>query len=297
MACLISTKEVIRFPGTNANGTAFAMSVPGPRVVDGVAQDSDGAATAIELLNGVSAAASSTTFRRSAAIASIRYAVPKRNGLYPSAIAIAPDSAIAECDISLDGSSSSDLRTWRVSPGRPAIGIEAVDFLHISVPAPIPNINIDPSATTQSAWDAQGTPGGSGIMACFPLRLQFYFGGSPNLVSPYRSNYFAYWVVKQSAANSTALYMCIDGRNQVFINVFASTSTLSHTLSGVTANSVNNSIIDSAVEKSLATGALSAGLNTIVTTGLVGFPILKLVLTDSAGSTGHHVRMMASDYT
>lgn len=297
MGCIISVKEELRFPGRNLSGTAFAMSVPGPRRVDGVAQDSDGAATIVELTDGVVSASSSTTFRRSASIASIKYSVPRRNGMPPSAIAIAPDSAIAQCDVSVNGESN-DLKTVRISPGNPFIGVEDLDFLNISVPTPIPFINIDTSATSQSAWDAKGIPGGTGIMACFPLRLNLYYGGTPDLTAQYRSNYFAYWAIKQSAANSTALYMCIDGRNQVFIHAWMATATASYTLSGVIANSVNNAIVDTAVEKSIGTGALTAGLNTIAVTGLVGFPILKLVITDSSGTaTGHHIRMMASDYT
>lgn len=297
MSCIISVKEEIRFPGRNTNGTAFALSVPGPRRVDGVAADGDGAATSIELTDAAITPASSTTFRRSAFVASIRYAVPRRNGMPPSAISIAPDSAIMQCDVSVNGEAN-DLKTTRISPGNPYIGVEELDFLHITCPTPIPFINLDVvGGALNSAWDAKGVPGGVGIMACFPLRLNLYYGGVPDLTSQFRSNYFAFWVIKQSAANSTALYMCIDGRNQVFIHAWMATATASYTLSGVTANSVNNAIVDTAVEKQIGTGALSAGLNTIAVTGLVGFPILKLVITDSSGTaTGHQIRLMASDY-
>jgi len=168
------------------------------------------------------------------------------------AIGIAPDSLIACCDISLDGSPANAIR---VSAGNPMVGCFPVgsSAAFVTVPAMAAAIVADPASTV--------APGAVKNVAgdyAWPLVLEFMIG----CVLPIRSNKRAPMVAEAVAltTDSRSIYACVDGREKIAVRVSAEAQAV--TINAITAYGTRitlaGGIADNAVGLALDdTGALT----------------------------------------
>lgn len=137
-----------------------------------------------------------------------------------SAIAIAPDSAIAECDVWLDG--NNDKQRFRVSPGCPLVGAfdSDRDSIFVTIPDSMPVLQLAQHSTTDKVFDAIPITGPANVIDWgFPLRLEVWKGEPlPMRVAAKRGGYRAWFRVLGSATERNC-YVCVDGRRRIDVYV------------------------------------------------------------------------------
>jgi hypothetical protein len=198
-------RSTLRFGARNSDGTLAWCGVPGPASTGGAATTDGG--------DGLAALG----FANTAEQAALRLSIPKRGGMFPSAISIAPDSAIHACDIALGGQNG-EVHRHRISPGNPLIGNIAADFAMVTLPNAMPGI-IHSATTIQ--WDASVVPttGFTAGNAQWPLRLELWYGGLP-IRGIYRAPYTAYGIFRTTgSAQERAMNVCVDGRKRVDVHL------------------------------------------------------------------------------
>jgi hypothetical protein len=248
----------------------------------------------------------------------------------PRGICIAPDSAIAECDIWLN-SQSTEATHFRVSPGNPMVGdLTGVGFVGVSCPNPMPTIKRTPDdgwPNPLMAWDASlatATYLNSDVWQ-FPLRLEWWYGCNIELRANRRAPYRATWqnnIVTGGGVSS--MVICVDGRQRIELGIFTTNATTTlrvYELSGVPARSglatdvpaTRIMVLDDAGNTSrlLPNSLAGTGTGTMNSFSFSGNPMQMILveLTDSAGTgplvvpptqpsgvAGHYCSLTAWDY-
>lgn len=152
-----------------------------------------------------------------------RVALPRKCGL--RAISIAPDSAIPVCDISI-AARNDEYGRHRLSPGNPLLGnLDDADFMSITIPTSPPTLVAGP---TVFAWDALGVPhaGGAVNIWAFPLRLEMWYGNDiPSIRADKRAPMHAAARFTLAAATQQFMYVYVEGRRQVSVEIIPHTAT------------------------------------------------------------------------
>lgn len=222
-------------------------------------------------------------------------------------IAVAPDSVIDSCDVSLQGLNDEGNR-FRISPGNPLIGDFGTDiaqlFLNVTIPNPLPDLQLD-SPGKFAVWDNSNiTPSGGGTFASFPLRLEFMYGDVLQLrdavIRPPMTA--AARCIITSAAGVVHFLVGVCGRKKVKLTVIPGSATASVTVvSNVPKPSnVSGSILWASQQLSvLATVGVPTAKEFDLTTGVNAFApydTLDIAVTDSAvGPNSHYITLRAWD--
>jgi hypothetical protein len=305
-------RTTLRFPGNNIQGDVLACGVPGPALSGGAAACPD---------DKVDLAFQIQDSDRS----SIKLDMPPMPGTLGrvNAIAIAPDSAIACCDIALHGEGG-EIRRHRISPGNPLVGTYDADFAIVSIPEALPQI---PGATDRQAvyWDtvlfSPSTDPAQSIVG-FPLRLEMWRGDVVPLRTHRRAPYLGHMVGRIRTTDAPAtrkFYICTDGRRRIDATVSLVDrdhvgDTLTVTAYQITANKgysseildtqqVEQLILNDAGDYSVVIDTDHAGTGLGSTTFSFDgnpIPILLLIVTAtfneaSVGPTDFQIRVRAED--
>lgn len=291
MTCPRVVKTVLRWPTETENGPAAAsgVAIPGP-ISFGTRVLIDGVNETYRIPDNLFQTTFDFAFKRLPLIDSNRL----------RAISIASDSAIHSCDISPVGRDEAG-RT-RVSPGNPMIAdFSGVDFCMVSIPVAIPMIDSSLGAT-QVAWDAISArfTGVANDVWSWPLRLELWYDMLP-VRSHLRAPYHAAARVTNDAADSVSLYVCVDGRKQIAIDVIPNTATLTVGVDAVVGfqafaqTSLGSNLVLIAPVAVAATSRLSV-LPRITDDASQPYSIIEITLADpSANAGGHFVNVMAWD--
>jgi hypothetical protein len=302
-------KQILRWPFLLPDGTVSNRPLPGPLAEGGGSfiNVAAGPVTTVTTPDPLPAAGGSQ-----AGNLLQKLALPRTCGL--RGIGISPDSAIAACDL-WTGINQSESQRYRLSPGNPYIGgLEDAESIYVSVPIGIPLI---PTADQLFAPDSV-TILSLGVKICsWPLRLDLLYDDAPlsMLRVDRRAPISARCRFRLAAATSGFMYVCVDGRRHVAIEVSANTATASLRVSAVSSIYANSLAIDNSDVPQplvLPDTALPAGMtrrdfvcpgsNDLIT-GVVaagnGLPaqVWEIRLTDSAGNagTGHLLNFYAWD--
>jgi hypothetical protein len=187
-------RKVISFPARVQNSTAsagvFACAIPGAPTTGGA----DTAPIDDATFRPDNIPTISQSWERSTRRIELNWEGRRCRG-----ISIAPDSAIAECDISLGGEPGETSR-FRVSPGNPLLGIGDSDFAQVTIPDSIPTL--DGADNTVVYWDADRTVNAGDTMdfdtvPAWPLRLELWYDD----VLPIRSH-------RRAALVAHAVFLC-----------------------------------------------------------------------------------------
>lgn len=280
-------RRTLTFPGRSPVADQIvACAIPGPSWVGGVGYAPADVATFEPAPDAIVAQRWDKSVRR------IELPV---NGCLPSAIALAPDSPIAEFDIAFRGDGG-EMERHRVSAGNPFVGVpEGADFAQVSIPDSIPVL--DATASTAIYWDGVNLPNEDGESPArvigWPLRMEMWFGDVPPIRSHLRAAHIAH-AIMSTAETTRLLYVCVSGRKRVSVIATAATGTIScFAIGGI--KDTNHPTIDTAHEIQLPlnpAGDLTLSLTAtprIIEMNAVSRPLLKVNVT-ATGTVQVHVR-------
>lgn len=189
------------------------------------------------------------------------------------AIGIAPDSAIAQCDISFGGRTGETER-HRIAPGAPYLGCPKADFMNVTLPNHPVSYNM--SLLSEAIGNGIIVASGSDNIPCFPLRLEIFRGDGSAIPAlrgrtraPMFTSAFFQDVDTAELSGVRDLIACVDGRRRVDVvcDVDAGGGTVTLKVFDILA-SRNASAIDSVVAQQLDLD--DAGTTSIVVS--TGFP-------------------------
>lgn len=297
-------RHTLRFPGlTGSPGVPAALSIPGPPDAGTFLNCTVQATIPRPIQSGAARNIEQSSQR-------LQFGKLIHNGLPLAAIAISPDSAIHSCLVSISGSSS-EIESFRCSPGNPVTIPAGVNQVWISQISGIPVINS--FDLTGIAWDAVEHTGPyatttDGKTWAFPLRLLIMYGEIPAMVevrSPYHGNIK---IATGLQGQITNYFFCVDGRRQVNVSATLVVGGSGTGTTGVTVSAalcrgfVNAALPNEDTLQSVPVSVTPAGLLTVVAPSagtpilfrvdspsgalLPSWPILKITLNSTAGTGG-----------
>lgn len=151
------------------------------------------------------------------------------------AISIAPDSAIACCDLALGGRDGETYR-HRISPGNPFVGtITEDDFASISIPESMPYVGVNEHSVMIDAEPVFALDDGMTLYG-WPLRLELHRGNDAMLVRSFRRAPLVAEILAAGASNNdgdlSEVYMiCVDGRRRMRLSAHSIVGASTYTLS------------------------------------------------------------------
>jgi hypothetical protein len=232
------------------------------------------------------------------------------------AIAIAPDSPIAECDLWLGGDGG-ERSHHRISPGNPYIGgRDNYDTAEISIPDSIPCLDGDAADTVY--WDADrevsdgSTMGGFDRIVGWPLRLELWQGDTLPIRSHKRAAHVAHAVFQMAELDTRSMYVCVNGRRRVSVIAALigapgeSACTLQcYTVGGMkdtagdaTEDSANEILLplNPAGDTSLIIGTSGGAVSSrIIEMDAIARPLLRVKLTSTAQAFQAQIHVRAED--
>lgn len=225
------------------------------------------------------------------------------SGLTLRAVAIAPDSPIACCNISF-GNSQSDKTTHRISPGNPFIGEINEGSFAVSLPkGAAPALPI--SAGANFSFDAVPI---LGINTAYPLRLVLYYDNAPVFLnqSDRRPPYWGKCRFLLGAAQAGIFSMCVDGRRRLVVITTVGTATASmiveerEPLIGNTTTTIESGgkiteLFNGALGATQERRDFSVSLGRFLPIWEVRVTISDAVGTGTAVTNGHYVDVIAYD--
>ena len=286
-------RQTLRFPIANSNAVLTAVGVPGPAEFGSTMAQNSGATSVGKIVRP-------DPFGSTWQDAITRLPILDRNGLPLLAISIAPDSALACCDIWLN--EDSDLGRYRCSPGNPVFAdFSQHSFVNITLPYAVP-ITISPTLT--AVWDGQILRSTTMSQDIFqlPLRLDLWYGGVPVRFGN-RAPYHAHVeMVMATAASTLAWWFCVDGRRRVSYKFFPGSAPETFTLTAHESMKLNTQVVlDQSIPvlPALSGPTLIPNLGNVTQVDLTlntGIMFIQCSITDSVGSaTPCEVRAVAVD--
>lgn len=252
------------------------------------------------------------TLGSTAELGSQRVPIPDAKRL--RGIAIAPDSSIYSCNISVGEAPTSDDRVFRVSPGNPWVGhgLGDTDFILVSQTMELP---LQVSSGSTFCWDATTIRYAGSDVFQFALRLELWYDDPPTRIQA-RAPMSARFRFLLSAAASQRAFAVTQGRTSVSVVAIPSTNTASlqmyevwplQNVSG--ANGRSNASILLPIGGSIALGLIQAVTRFDLTTSggratagqttrINPIPMIAFDVSDSAGTgatDGHQVDVLAWD--